>query len=151
MSISSILREPTPARFRQQFIADSQLVELRHGEGATMMRALGLGPDIAMTAAAYERAIYSSREFLPYGQNKSGRLWNVLWTLCVALKGVPEEATVLPLQLWVSQVEGPCLKTVLLALKAVRESDNDGGTIITVMLPAEYEAARCPPRNSRDV
>jgi hypothetical protein len=121
-------------------------VELRHGDGATMMHALGFAFDIAMTRAAYERAVCPSHGVFPLSQDKSKRLWDVLWTLRAALKDASEGITAMPFQLWVSQVAGTGLKMELLALKAVWSLDDNGGAVITIMLSGEDEtSAACPP------
>jgi hypothetical protein len=138
MTADAMIQEVSSAHSVQQAVDDAPLVDLMPGDGATMIRLLGLPFNIAMTAAAYDRAVQPSHGSLPHGQHGRGRLWDVLWTLRAAIKGASDGTATLPFQLWVSQVDGVGLKTELLALKAMCDTRDDGEPVITIMLREEH-------------
>jgi hypothetical protein len=122
---------------RQQALEDGVLISLFEGDGEEMSRSLGFKVHIAITASAYERTIGSADRELPPGQDRNGRLWDVLWMLRVAIKGAPANTDTVLFQLWVAQKEQEGTKTQLVPLKAVFGPGDEGEPVITIMFPEE--------------
>lgn len=110
---------------RAQAISDGALVD-----ASTLASEAGIKFPCALTCAAWERCVA-----LPMGyrgcQDESGRLWDVLWMLRVAMRNVSGDTV--RYKLSVRRGRRQCLET----LKAVCGPGDHGEPTITIMLPDE--------------
>ena len=137
MSAHPIFGEVISSYSRKEAIEDGVLIDLMQPETAAMVRSLGFTFPIAMTANAYDRAVCPLDGELPNGQDRNGRLWDVLWMLRIAIKGARGGTTAIPFQVWVSQGEGAHAKTELVTLNAVCGPGDESEPVITILLPGE--------------
>ena len=111
---------------RKQAIKDGVLVDV-----STLAKEAGFKYHVAMTHAAFTRYV-EVPEACPW-QDLSGRLWDVLWMLQVAIKQTPERNP-LHFSLMVQNEPGPAEEVTL---KAVCGPDDLAQPCITIMLPNE--------------
>jgi len=113
---------------RQQAIEDGVLMDV--SEAA---REAGFKFPIAVTGALWFEWIYPDEASQEAGQDETGRLWDVLWMLFLAIKA-NDSTTELNFQV-AFLVEGKRHEEV--TLKAVCGPGDDLGPCITIMLPDE--------------
>lgn len=131
---------------RKQAIEDGVLIDLMQPETAHVVREAGFKWPMAMTATAFAEAVWpvddaEATELLKRdGQSVTGRLWDMLWMLRVAIQrgtfGVREEVR---FEVLVQQPrpDGKPVRRRRMPLKCLAGPDDDGGPCLTVMLPDE--------------
>ena len=113
---------------RAQALKDGVLIDV-----SEMAREAGFKYPAAVTRAVWERYVRVP-ENLP-GQDESGRLWDILWMLLVAIRRSRKGQVELTFPLYVQMRpgEGPKLVT----LKSVCGPGDQGEPVLTIMLPHE--------------
>jgi hypothetical protein len=137
MSSDPVFGEIIHSYSRREAIEDGVLIDLMQDEDGKMARSLGFRFDIAMTPAAYETAIFPSSGSLPPGQDRGGRLWDVLWMLKFAIKRSRGDGDALHFNLSVANFKDGRAVQELLTLKALCGPGDDAEPVITIMLPDE--------------
>lgn len=118
---------------RAQAIDDGALVDV-----SEVARESGIMLQVAVTSAVWDRYISwddKDTDRQSY-QNESGRLWDVLWMLRMAINSC-RNGSVLQYRLHVIPRDGRSKKPKLIQLKAVIHGGDDGEPVITVMLLTE--------------
>jgi hypothetical protein len=130
---------------RAEAIADGFLIDLgafSFRPGLTVLQEVGIKFPVAMTAAAYARAIGGVDEPLPPGQDLSGRTFDVVWMLKLAIQrsaGGPELRYGVSVINWVYR-QGARInatKREELTLKAMCGPGDNAEPVITIMLQDE--------------
>jgi uncharacterized protein DUF6573 len=137
MSTHSLFGEVISSYSRKEAIDDGVLVDLMQDKDGRMVRELGFRLDIAMTAAAYQQTIEPTDGVLPPGQDRSGRLWDVLWMLRVAIRSASPDSHSARFHVWVSNCSGGRTKVELIQLKALSGPGDQAEPTLTIMLPDE--------------
>lgn len=137
MAADPVFGEIIHSYSRREAIEDGVLVDLMQGEDEKMARSLGFRFDIAMTSAAYEAAVVPSSGDLPPGQDRKGRLWDVLWMLKLAIRKSSGDCRIVRFALQVVSFKDGRATNELLDLKALSGPGDRGEPIITIMLPDE--------------
>jgi hypothetical protein len=125
---------------RAQAIADGFLVDLStfsFRPGLTILQEVGIKYPVAMTRAAYCLTIQEDGEELPPCQDLSGRMWDVVYMMKMAIKRTdgPELHFCLHVQNWnKARTRGVMQK---ITLKAICGPGDTPEPIITIMLPEE--------------
>lgn len=133
-----IFGDPISTYSRAQAIEDGVLVDLMQDETVRAVREAGFLFPIAMTAAAFELAVWpidndrADRWLRSKCQDLQGRLWDVLWMLKVACRA---GGSVLRFRLSIMDHTTKRRRTIV--LKSVCGPDDDGEPCITIMLPEE--------------
>lgn len=122
---------------RREAIEDGVLIDLMQGEDEAMVRSLGFRFDIAMTSAAYAAAVVPSDGHLPPGQDRKGRLWDVLWMLKLAIKKTGSDSRIVSFALHVVNFRGGKATSEPLHLKALSGPGDRAEPVITILLPDE--------------
>jgi hypothetical protein len=112
---------------RAQAIADGVLIDVTETANEA-----GIRYPVAITQAVW--AEYVAIPDGVEGQDESGRLWDILWMLAVAIRRSREPGDTLSYQLY---VRNDNRRPKLVTLKAVCGPADDGLPCITVMLPNE--------------
>ena len=76
---------------RKQAIEDGVLVDLMQAETEALVKEAGFRYPIAMTSAAYFETVGPIDGELPSGQDRTGRLWDVLMVLKAAIRNTKGE------------------------------------------------------------
>lgn len=137
MSAHSIFGYIISSYSRREAIEDGVLIDLMQGTDGRMVRELGFRFNVAMTSAAYHTAVEPADGVLPPGQDRNGRLWDVLWMLRVVIRSSSADCHCVPFHVWVSSLLGKSTKVELLQLKALCGPGDDGEPVLTIMLPDE--------------
>ncbi len=134
MSKNEIFGETIYAYTRAQAIEDGFLVDL-----SEIAREAGFKIPVAVTSAVWEEYIAWTEEDTDNQtiQNQSGRLWDVLRMLLIAIKKAPSSADRLNYQLSVIPRDGKSQHPKLIELKALIDGGDNGDPVITIMLPNE--------------
>lgn len=109
---------------RKQAIEDGVLVDI-----SETARQLGFRYAVAVTAHVWAEVIVPDDRAKSLGQSESGRLWDVLWMLHVAIKGAAGSPDTLLYKLIVS--DGRKQREV--QLKSVCGPGDEGEPVITIM------------------
>ena len=133
--------EPIHTYTREQAIEDGQLIDV-----STTAREAGIVWPLALTSAAWADTVEwteqtESRKGYS-GQSESGRLWDVVWMLSLAVRSALRrglDASQQPLfySLHRTPREGRGVMPRKVTLKFVVGPDDDGRPCITLMLPGE--------------
>ena len=137
---ADLFGDPIHVYTRAQAIEDGMLVDV-----STTAREAGLVWPVAMTAAAWADCVAwteATEARKGYtGQSESGRLWDVVWMLSLAVRGAlrrgMDTSTALFYELVRTPSEGRGVKPRRVALKFITGPDDEGRPCITVMLPSE--------------
>nr|BDD44602.1 hypothetical protein 9 [Flavobacteriaceae bacterium] len=76
---------------REQAIKDGVLVDLMQQDTAHLVREAGFKLPIAMTCGAYAKAVAPAGGNLPEGQDVTGRIWDILNMLRMAVVCTPRQ------------------------------------------------------------
>jgi hypothetical protein len=121
--------EPIFCYSRTQALADGVLVDC-----STLAREVGIRVPVAMTHAAWAQCVAMTPAAERAGNDESGRAWDVVWTLSIALCAWREGVTEVPFEV-------RCVTTStcpsVMRLRAVIGPGDTADTVITVMLPGE--------------
>lgn len=118
---------------RTQAIEDGVLIDVSEVAGQA-----GFRLPVAVTSAVWERYISwndNDTQNQVY-QDESGRLWDVIWMLRMAVNSCRGESEVC-YRLLVIPRDGISRKPVSIVLKAVIYGGDKGEPVITIMLPSE--------------
>jgi hypothetical protein len=121
---------------RAQAIEDGVLVDLTSPvfsfrKGLNICQEAGLKFPVAMTSAAFAETVGDERS-LPAGQDISGRLWDVLWMLRLAIgRSQGGDLVFYDVLVWNGR------KQQRVRLKAVCGPGDDAEPVITIMLRGE--------------
>ncbi|SCC95153.1 conserved hypothetical protein [Thiomonas sp. X19] len=133
--------EPISTYTRAQAIEDGQLIDL-----STTAREAGIVWPVALTSAAWGDCVEwtdATEARKGYtGQSESGRLWDVVWMLSLAIRsalrrGLDASQQPLYYSLHRTPTAGRGVMPRLVQLKFVIGPGDDGRPVITVMLPGE--------------
>ena len=113
---------------RKQAIEDGVLVDV-----SEMARECGFKYPAAVTARVWAEVIATDAKAEAVGQSESGRLWDVLWMLRVAIARSQGHRDTIFYELIVS--DGRKQRTV--RLKSVCGPGDDGSPVLTIMAPDE--------------
>ena len=113
---------------RAQAIADGVLVDVTE-----TARECGFKYPVALTARVWAEVVVPDEKGRAAGQSEAGRLWDLLWMLFVAIKRSAGGQDMLLYDLIVS--DGERQRTV--TLKSVCGPGDDGGPVLTIMMPGE--------------
>ena len=140
-TMREIFGEPIHSYTRAQAIEDGQLIDV-----STTAREAGIVWPVAMTSAAWADCVEwtdatESRKGYT-GQSESGRLWDVVWMLSLAVRGALRrglDASQQPLyfSLLRTPTAGRGVMPRKVTLKFMVGPDDNGRPCITVMLPTE--------------
>jgi hypothetical protein len=130
---------------RAQAIADGALVDLTDATDAGGRRLSPFRYPVAMTAAAFGRAVAAGGEWrrtaageedlvLSGCQDFAGRVWDVLWLLVCAIRQAPAGDTV---RFAVAVLTDGVRTRETVALKSVCVPGDHGEPVITIMLTEE--------------
>ena len=140
-TMREIFGEPIHSYTRAQAIEDGQLIDV-----STVAREAGIVWPVAMTSAAWADCVAWTDETEKRkgytGQSESGRLWDVVWMLSLAVRGALRRGLDASQQpLYYSLLRAPAAGRGVMPRKATLKfmvgPDNDGHPCITVMLPSE--------------
>jgi len=112
---------------REQAIEDGVLVDVCY-----LSRQVGLKFHTAVTTAVWEKYVKVPTE-VPW-QDESGRLWDVLWMLRMAIQRQRKDADTILYKLLVQNTEAPAEE---ITLKCVCGPGDKGEPVLTIMLPDE--------------
>jgi hypothetical protein len=140
-SLAEIFGEPIHTYARAQAIEDGVLIDV-----SAVAREAGTVWPVALTSAAWADCVAWSEETEKRkgytGQSESGRLWDVVWMLNLAIRGALRQgldASQQPLfhSLLRTPTAGRGVMPRKATLKFVVGPDDNGRPCITVMLPGE--------------
>jgi hypothetical protein len=140
-TMKEIFGEPISVYTRAQAIEDGQLIDV-----STVAREAGIVWPVAMTSAAWADCVEwtdaTENRKGHTGQSESGRLWDVVWMLSLAVRGALRrglDASQQPLyfSLMRTPVAGRGVMPRKVTLKFMVGPDDEGRPCITVMLPGE--------------
>lgn len=114
---------------RRQALEDGVLVDV-----TPTARDGGFRYPVAVTRAVWDQVIAPDDASRAIGQSEEGRLWDVLWTLRLAIHHCPRNTDHLQYELLVLR-DGQT--TSLVTLKALCGPDDDGSPCLTILLPEE--------------
>ena len=120
---------------RTQAIEDGTLVDVTE----TAQEA-GIRFPVALTHAVYEDCVAWSADDAKrsrWPQDESGRLWDVIWLLFLAMRSAKGQQSGTIFQLQRIPRPGSKSKTKKVQLRAVVSGGDNGEPVITVMLPNE--------------
>ena len=144
--VSETFGDVVYAYTRAQAIEDGVLVDLTHPgftfrQGLNICQEAGIKFPVAMTETAFAKTVEAEGVPLPPCQDISGRLWDVLWMMKLAIKR--QGGTTVRFQVsvmnWIER-NGKRInrtKQELVSLKAVCGPGDDAEPVITIMLPEE--------------
>ena len=139
--LTDFFGKPIYSYTRAQAIEDGQLIDV-----STTAREAGIVWPVALTSAAWadcvEWADETEKRKGYTGQSESGRLWDVVWMLSMAVRGALRrglDASQQPLfySLLRTPAAGRGVMPRKVTLKFVVGPDDEGRPCITVMLPRE--------------
>jgi hypothetical protein len=140
-TMTAIFGEPISTYTRAQAIEDGLLIDV-----STTARAAGIVWPVALTSAAWADCVEwtdatEARKGFT-GQSESGRLWDVVWMLSLAVRGALRrglDASQQPLyySLHRTPTAGRGVMPRLAHLKFITGQNDDGRPCITVMMPNE--------------
>lgn len=113
---------------RVQALADGVLID-----ATETAREAGIGFPLAVTQTVWSEWITPRETDRAHGQSESGRLWDLVWMLRMAIAGTPASASHLEYEVLFQRAGRP--ETV--RLKAVCGPGDHGEPVLTVMLPTE--------------
>ena len=140
-SLTEIFGEPISVYTRSQAIEDGQLIDV-----STTAREAGIVWTVALTSAAWADCVEwtdATETRKGYtGQSESGRLWDVVWMLSLAVRGALRRGLDTGQQpLFFSLLRTPAAGRGVMprkvTLKFIVGPGDDGRPVITVMMPAE--------------
>ena len=125
---------------RSEAIADGMLIDV-----SSTAREAGLVWPVALTRAAWADCVEWTEQTESRkghtGQSESGRLWDVVWMLSLAVRGAlrrgMDASKPLVYELVRTPREGRGIRPRLVRLKFIAGPDDAGRNCITVMLPSE--------------
>src|SRR5262245_48629343 len=126
---------------RAQAIEDGSLVDLMQPETAGAVREAGFRYPIAMTAAAFDLAVWpidndaAEAWMRNKGQDLQGRMWDVLWMLSLAARRAEAGDSIVCVRL--SIINHQTKRRNNVELKSVCGPNDDGSPCLTIMLPDE--------------
>jgi hypothetical protein len=127
---------------RAEAIEDGFLVDLgtfSFRPNLTILQEAGIKFPVAITRAAYNRAIQEDGRELPPAQDLSGRMWDVVYMMKFAIArsagATSEIRFVVYVWNWIGNTERT--KHERVQLKALCGPGDDGEPVITIMLPDE--------------
>lgn len=140
-----IFGEPISVYTRKQAIADGVLVDLCAPQftfrpNLQIVAEAGIGMPVAMTAAAFAKAVTQEGVALPPAQDLSGRLWDVLY-MYKFRRVCGKETFLFKLHVWNwcerngKRIEKA--KHELVTLKAMHGFGDAGEPVVTILLPDE--------------
>ncbi len=115
---------------RAQALADGVLIDV-----SDTAREAGITLPVALTQRLWAEWIVPHEDDRALCQSESGRLWDVLWMLTVAIRQQPDTANASRLTYEVLFRRGARLECV--TLEAVCGPGDEAEPVITVMLPGE--------------
>ncbi|MHB1668830.1 DUF6573 family protein [Thiomonas sp.] len=139
--LSDFFGKPISTYTREQAIADGVLIDV-----STTAREAGIVWPVAMTSAAWADTVewtQATEDRKGYtGQSESGRLWDVVWMLSLAVRGALHrglDASQQPLfySLLRTPTAGRGVMPRKVTLKFIVGPNDEGRPCITVMLPNE--------------
>ncbi len=140
-AMHEIFGEPIHTYTRAQAIEDGQLIDV-----STVAREAGIVWPVAMTSAAWADCVEWTDETEARkgytGQSESGRLWDVVWMLSLAVRSALRrglDASQQPLfySLLRTPTAGRGVMPRKVTLKFMVDPNDDGHPCITVMMPTE--------------
>lgn len=140
-TMHEIFGEPIYSYTREQAIADGVLIDV-----STVAREAGIVWPVAMTSAAWSDCVAWTEQTEARkgytGQSESGRLWDVVWMLSLAVRGALRrglDASKQPLfySLLRTPTAGRGVMPRKVQLKFIVGPDDEGRPCVTVMLPSE--------------
>ena len=140
-TMREIFGEPIHTYTRAQAIEDGQLIDV-----STVAREAGIVWPVAMTSAAWADCVAWTDETEARkgytGQSESGRLWDVVWMLSLAVRGALRRGLDASQQpLYYSLLRTPAAGRGVMPRKATLKfmvgPGDQGEPCITVMLPGE--------------
>lgn len=133
--LTELFGEVIYAYTREQAIEDGVLIDV-----STVAHEAGFKFPVAITAAAWADCVAwtdeDSKRKGGWPQDESGRLWDVIWMLSVAIKRTGG-GELIHYQLLRVPTEGRGTKARLVTLKAVCGPGDNAEPVITIMLPNE--------------
>lgn len=129
---------------RAEAIADGVLIDLgtfSFREGLTILQEAGFRYPVAISAAAFARAIAEPDAPLPPCQDLSGRMWDVVFMLSLACRMAAANPSELRFKVsvinWLR--DSSYTKTIreTIQLKAICGPGDNAEPVITIMLPGE--------------
>lgn len=130
---SSLFGDVVYAYTRANALADGELVDV--SESSKMA---GFRLPVAVTRSVWERYVSwadADSDKQVY-QDESGRLWDIVWMLRVALNGFKDKSA-MQYRLYIVPRDGSSRRPKLTTLKAIIHCGDEGEPVITVMLPNE--------------
>ena len=112
---------------REQAIEDGVLVDVCY-----MSRQVGLKFHTVVTSTVWEQYVKVPPE-VPW-QDESGRLWDILWMLRMAIQRQRKDADTILYKLLVQNTDAPAEE---ITLKCVCGPGDKGEPVLTIMLPGE--------------
>ena len=140
-TMREIFGEPIDSYTRAQAIEDGQLIDV-----STVAREAGIVWPVAMTSAAWADCVEWTDETEARkgytGQSESGRLWDVVWMLSLAVRGALRRGLDASQQpLYYSLLRTPAAGRGVMPRKATLKfmvgPGDQGEPVITVMMPGE--------------
>ncbi len=140
-AMREVFGEPIHTYTREQAIEDGQLIDV-----STTAREAGIVWPVALTSAAWADTVEWTDEIEKRkgytGQSESGRLWDVVWMLSLAVRGALRrglDASQQPLfySLHRTPREGRGVTPRKVTLRFQVGPEDEGRPCITVMLPGE--------------
>jgi len=130
---SSLFGDIVYAYTRANAIEDGELVDV-----SAIASEAGLRLPVAVTRSVWERyASWTNADSdKQVYQDESGRLWDIVWMLRVALNGFKDKS-VMQYKLHVVPRDGSSRKPKLTTLNAMIHCGDEGEPVMTVMLPTE--------------
>jgi hypothetical protein len=118
---------------RAQAIEDGVLVDLMRPDTVALVKQAGVRYPIAMTVAAFAKAVAPIDGELPPGQDLRGRLWDVLMLLKVAIRANrgPADEVRFSVRVWNGR------RAEVVRLKSLCGPGDDLSPCLTVMLSDE--------------
>jgi len=125
---------------RAHAIEDGVLVDLMQAETVDAVREAGFRHPVAMTATAFECAVWpiddetAEKWLKARAQDLQGRLWDVLYMLMAAIKCGVDGDTV---RFSLIVVDAETKRRRRLSLKTICGPGDNGEPVLTIMLPEE--------------
>lgn len=113
---------------RAQALADGVLID-----ATETARQAGIGFPLAVTQTVWSEWIVPRESDRVHGQSESGRLWDLVWMLRMAIAGTPAGASHLEYEVLFQRAG----RSETVRLKAICGPGDHGEPVLTVMLPNE--------------
>ena len=119
---------------RREALADGVLVD-----AGPLAQDAGFRWPVALTTAAWQDCVAWSEtdNAAQTHQDETGRLWDVLFMACYAIRTAKNSDQQLPFDLYRIPRNGRATKSQRLTLKLILGPDDNGEPVITIMLPEE--------------